>query len=72
MRYICLGYLEPNKFENMSESERNTTFDECFSYNDELRQNGRLVDEHPVQPTNTAVTVSWTRWCVWRDDISWT
>jgi hypothetical protein len=24
MKYICLGYLEPGKFENMSESERNT------------------------------------------------
>jgi len=35
MKYICLGYLEPGKFENMSESERNTVLDECFSYNDE-------------------------------------
>ena len=31
MKYICLGYLEPGKFENMSESERNTMLDECFS-----------------------------------------
>jgi len=41
MKYICLGYLEPGKFENMSESERNTVFDECFSYNEELRKNGQ-------------------------------
>jgi hypothetical protein len=40
MKYICLGYLESGKFENMSESERNTVQDECFSYNDELRKNG--------------------------------
>ena len=59
MKYICLGYLEPGKFENMSESERNTVFDECFSYNDELRKNGHLVAEEPLQPANTAVTVSW-------------
>ena len=59
MKYICLGYLEPGKFENMSESERNTVFDECFSYNDELRKNGHLVAEEPLQPPNTAVTVSW-------------
>ena len=38
MKYVCLGYLEPRKFENMSESERNTVLDECFSYNDELRK----------------------------------
>ena len=59
MKYICLGYLEPGKFENMSESERNTTLDECFSYNDELRKKGQLLAEEPLQPPNTAVTVSW-------------
>jgi hypothetical protein len=59
MKYICLGYLEPGKFENMSESERNTVLDECFSYNDELRKNGHLVAEEPLQPANTAVTVCW-------------
>jgi hypothetical protein len=59
MKYICLGYLAPGKFENMSESERNSVFDECFSYNDELRKNGHLVAEEPLQPANTAVTVSW-------------
>jgi hypothetical protein len=59
MKYICLGYIEPDKFENMSESERNTMLDECFSYNDELRKNGHLVAEEPLQPANTAVTVSW-------------
>jgi hypothetical protein len=57
MKYICLGYLEPGKFENMSESERDTLLDECFSYNDELRKNGHLVAEEPLQPANTAVTV---------------
>jgi len=59
MKYICLGYLEPGTFENMSEGERNTVLDECFSYNDELRKNGHLVAMEPLQPPNTAVTVSW-------------
>ena len=47
MKYICLGYLEPGKFENMCESERNTMLDEYFSYNDELRKNGgdRVLEE---------------------------
>jgi hypothetical protein len=59
MKYVCLGYLEPGKFENMSESERNTVLDECFRYNDELQKSGHLVAEQPLQPANTAVTVSW-------------
>ena len=59
MKYICLGYLEPGKFENMSASERDTVLDECFSYNDELRQNGHLLAEEPLQPANSAVTLDW-------------
>ncbi|MGI8769820.1 MAG: hypothetical protein ACR2JE_00100 [Acidobacteriaceae bacterium] len=43
MKYICLGYIQPAKFENMSESERNTTLDGCFTYDDELRKNGNLA-----------------------------
>ena len=60
MKYICLGYLEPGTFENMPESERNAVLDACLGYNDELRKNGHLVAEEPLQPANTAVTVSWT------------
>jgi hypothetical protein len=59
MKYVCLGYLEPGKFENMSESERNHVLDECFSYNDELRKNGNLVAEEPLQPASSAVTLDW-------------
>ena len=59
MKYICLGYLEPGKFENMSETERNNVFDQCFSYNDDLRKSGNLLAEEPLQPPDTAVTLSW-------------
>jgi hypothetical protein len=59
MKYVCLGYLEPGKFEDMSESERNNVLDECFSYNDELRKNGHLIAEEPLQPADMAVTLDW-------------
>lgn len=59
MKYVCLGYLEPGRFENMPESERNTVLDACFSYNDELRKKGHLLAEVPLQPANTAVTLDW-------------
>jgi hypothetical protein len=57
MKYIVLGY-NPEKFENMSESERNTMFDECFTYDDELRKNGQWAGGEALQPANTAMTVS--------------
>lgn len=59
MKYICLGYIEPGKFEGMSEEERNRTLDECFEYNDHLRANGHLVGEFALQPPATAMTLYW-------------
>jgi hypothetical protein len=59
MKYICLGYLKPGKFEGMTEDERNATFDECFEYNDHLRASGHLVAEIALQPPATALTLSW-------------
>jgi hypothetical protein len=59
MKYICLGYLAPGKFEGMTEDERNAVLDECFEHNDHLRANGHLVAEVPLQPPETALTLYW-------------
>jgi hypothetical protein len=59
MKYICLGCIEPGKFEGMTEDERNAVFDECFEHNDHLRANGHLVGEMALQPPETAVTLYW-------------
>ena len=59
MKYICLGYIEPGKFEGMTEDERHAMLDECFEYNDHLRANGHVVAEVPLQPPETAVTLYW-------------
>ena len=60
MKYICLGYLEPGKFEGMTEDEQHAMFDECFEYNDQLRDNGHVVAEVPLQPPDTALTLYWS------------
>jgi hypothetical protein len=59
MKYLCLGYLEPGKFEAMTEDERHAMFDECFEYNERLRANGHVAAEVPLQPPETAVTLYW-------------
>jgi hypothetical protein len=59
MKYLCLGYLEPGKFEGMTDAERNAVFDDCFEHNDHLRANGHLLAEVPLQSPQTAVTVHW-------------
>lgn len=59
MKYICLGYIEPNKFETMSENERNAMMDECFTYDDELRKHGHFAGGEALQGPQTAATLRW-------------
>ncbi len=60
MKYICLGYIEPNKFESMSETERNAMLDECFTYDDLLRKNGHFAGGEALQGPSTATTLRWS------------
>src|SRR5688500_15415943 len=57
MKFICLGYIEPGKFENMPDAERNAAVDECFAYDDVLRKNGHFAGGDGLQPPGTAVTL---------------
>jgi hypothetical protein len=57
MKYVCLGYIEPGKFENMTESERNAMVDGCFAYDDVLRRNGHFAGGEALQPPSGAVTL---------------
>jgi hypothetical protein len=59
MKYICLGYIAPNKFENLSEADRNAMVDECFTYDDELRSKGHFAGGEALQPPQTAATLRW-------------
>ena len=59
MKYICLGYMDPKKWETMSESERNAMIDECFAYDDVLRKNGHFVGGEALQSPRNATTVRW-------------
>jgi hypothetical protein len=57
MKYVCLGYIEPGKFEGMTEADRNATIDGCFTYDDVLRKNGHFAGGEALQPASNAVTL---------------
>ena len=57
MKYICLGYMDDTKWETMSEGERNTFMDECFTYDDVLRKNGHFAGGEALQGANTATMI---------------
>ena len=59
MKYICLGYMEEKKWDEMPENERNAMMDECFTYDDELRKNGHFVGGEALQSAQNATTLRW-------------
>ena len=59
MKYVCLGYIEPGKFERLSDSERNALVDSCFAYDDVLRRNGHFAGGEGLQGPESAVTLRW-------------
>lgn len=57
MKFVCLGYIEPGKFENMPENERNELVDRCFAYDDMLRKRGHFAGGEALQPSDSARTL---------------
>ncbi len=58
MKYICLGYYDKDRFDAMTNSERNAMFDRCFEYDDHLRANGHWGGGEALQCPETALTLS--------------
>jgi hypothetical protein len=59
MKYICLGYIEPGKFQGMTEEEQQAMLDQCFEYDDHLRANENFIGGEALQPPETALTLYW-------------
>ncbi len=59
MKYICLGYLDEKKWQEMSESDRQTFIKECLAYDDELRKNGHYVGGEALQHSQNATALRW-------------
>jgi hypothetical protein len=59
MKYIWMGYYEPEKHAAMTEAARHAMFDECFEYDDHLRASGNFGVGEAVQPPETALTLYW-------------
>src|SRR5690606_17686198 len=59
MKYICLGYMDEEVWETLSESERNTYMDECLRYEQERRKNGHVAGGEALQDARNATTLGW-------------
>src|SRR6185503_20965960 len=59
VKYICFGYYDKDRFDGMTESERNAMFDTCFEYDDHLRASGHWAGGEALQGPETALTLYW-------------
>ena len=68
MNYLCLGYLDEQREETMSERERNALMDECFAYDDVLRKHGHFAGGKALQSAWNTTTLRWKNGKVSRTD----
>jgi hypothetical protein len=57
MKFICLGYMEESKWDEMPEPDRTTLMDQCFAYDDELRRGGHFMGGEALQSIRNAATL---------------
>jgi len=60
MKFICLGYIDPNRFATTPQAEVDAMMDGCFAYDDQLRAKGHFKGGEGLQPPNTAKTLRYT------------
>ena len=59
MKYICLGYYDPQKHAAMTEDQQHAMFDACFEYDDHLRANGNWAGGEALQPPEGTLRLYW-------------
>ena len=59
MKFVCLGYHDEKQWEGASESEQNAMMDDCFAYDDVLRENGHFADGEALGDSTSAATLRW-------------
>lgn len=57
MKYICLGYLAENLWDDWTEKEQKNFVNECMEYDKELRKNKNFIGGEALQSIRTATTI---------------
>lgn len=57
MKYICLGYLDEQRWNKLSADEQKAFVDDCLSYDREMRENGHYTGGEALQSVRMATTL---------------
>lgn len=57
MKFICLGYLDVDAWDKLSDKQRAAVVEECLAYDDELRRGGHFLGGEALQGPANGVTL---------------
>lgn len=57
MKFVCMGYLDESKFEQLSKEQAEQLMERCMDYDDQLRRGGHFVGGEALQTAKSAVTL---------------
>ncbi len=57
MKFVCLGYMDETKWDEMPEAERAALMENCFTYDDELRRGGHFIGGEALQSIRNTATL---------------
>src|SRR5262245_37865779 len=57
MKYVCLGFLDETKLDEIPQEDAQRMFEECFAYDDELRRGGHFLGGEALDSARNAVTL---------------
>lgn len=57
MKFVCLGYIDETKWDEIPEVEQTALMEECFSYDDELRRSGHFIGGEALQSFRNSATL---------------
>jgi hypothetical protein len=59
VKFVCLGYFDEARWDATPKSEQDAMMQECFAYDDLLRQHGHFVAGEALQSARAAKTLQW-------------
>ena len=57
MKFLCLGYLDVNVFDNVPEEEKNAVLAKCFAQCKPFRETGKVVAEEGLEGIGNAKSI---------------
>jgi hypothetical protein len=57
MKYVCLGFIDEATFAQIPREDAQRMMEECFAYDDELRQGGHFLGGEALDSARNAVTL---------------